>query len=66
MNSISNPPDFNKEVLIKLDNGLFVVGQYHYIEMNGFNHGYFTVGKGITGNDPHMSGKPVAWCELPY
>lgn len=65
MNSVNNPPNFNKEVLVKLDNGLFVVGQYHHIEMSGYSHGYFTVGKGVAGNDPHMTGKPVEWCDLP-
>jgi hypothetical protein len=65
MNSIHNPPEFNREVLVKLDNGFFVVGQYHHLYMDGKDFRYFKVGKGIVGNDPHMTGKPVAWCYLP-
>lgn len=65
MNAVENPPDFDKEVLLILDNGAYVVGRYHHVNMPGFDHGYYTVGKGVAGNDPHMTGKPVAWCELP-
>lgn len=66
MNPISSPPEFYREVLIKLDNGLFVVGQFHRLSGDGFSHDYFTVGKGIYGFDRlHMTGKPVEWCYLP-
>lgn len=65
MNSINDSkPDFGKEVLVKLNNGLFAVARFNRVEADGRTHEYFTVGKAIAGNDPHLTGSVVEWANL--
>jgi hypothetical protein len=62
MNSVADShPDFNREVLVKLDNGLFAVAKFNHIDMGGFSKDYWTVGKAIAANDPHFTGRVVEW-----